>query len=119
MATRRDNLRRLISNLNKLNGELAVETVSGSIEADSNGLRLHKIAAGTVSPGTADRVIDGIDQLDFFTGQQATSNREGFVFYIKQELRADGLTMMRLPFFVWAQLITIETRSLPPVGICA
>lgn len=36
----------------------------------------------------ADRVIDGVDQLDFLTGQQAKSNREGFVYYIKQELRA-------------------------------
>jgi arylsulfatase len=42
--------------------------------------------AGAEVPG--DRVIDGIDQLDFFTGKQAASNREGFVFYIKQELRA-------------------------------
>lgn len=35
-----------------------------------------------------DRPIDGIDQLDFFTGRQAGSAREGFVYYIKQELRA-------------------------------
>ena len=36
----------------------------------------------------ADRPIDGVDQLDFFTGKQEKSNREGFVFYIKNELRA-------------------------------
>jgi arylsulfatase len=35
-----------------------------------------------------DRPIDGVDQLDFFLGKQAKSNREGFVYYIKQELRA-------------------------------
>jgi len=35
-----------------------------------------------------DRPIDGVDQLDFFLGRQDKSNREGFVFYIKQELRA-------------------------------
>lgn len=35
-----------------------------------------------------DRPIDGIDQLDFFTGKRETSAREGFVYYIKQELRA-------------------------------
>lgn len=35
-----------------------------------------------------DRPIDGVDQLDFFLGKQDKSNREGFVFYIKQELRA-------------------------------
>jgi arylsulfatase len=36
----------------------------------------------------ADRVIDGIDQLDFFLGRQSRSNREGFVYYIKNEMRA-------------------------------
>ena len=36
----------------------------------------------------ADRVIDGVDQFDFLTGLQPKSNREGFVYYIKQELRA-------------------------------
>lgn len=35
-----------------------------------------------------DRPIDGVDQLDFFLGKQEKSNREGFVFYIKQDLRA-------------------------------
>jgi arylsulfatase len=35
-----------------------------------------------------DRPIDGIDQLDFFTGKQEKSNREGFVFTIKNEVRA-------------------------------
>jgi arylsulfatase len=34
-----------------------------------------------------DRPIDGIDQLDFFLGKSA-SKREGFCYYIKQELRA-------------------------------
>ena len=42
--------------------------------------------AGAPVPG--DRPIDGIDQLDFFLGKQERSNREGFVFYIKNELRA-------------------------------
>jgi arylsulfatase len=35
-----------------------------------------------------DRPIDGVDQLDFFLGKQEKSNREGFVFYIKNEVRA-------------------------------
>ena len=41
---------------------------------------------GAQVPG--DRPIDGVDQLDFFLGRQPRSNREGFVYYIKQELRA-------------------------------
>jgi arylsulfatase A-like enzyme len=35
-----------------------------------------------------DRPIDGVDQLDFFLGRQQKSNREGFLYYIKNELRA-------------------------------
>lgn len=35
-----------------------------------------------------DRPIDGVDQSEFFLGQQEKSNREGFLFYIKEELRA-------------------------------
>jgi arylsulfatase len=42
--------------------------------------------AGAVLP--TDRPIDGVDQLDFFQGRQPGSNRHGFVFYIKTELRA-------------------------------
>ena len=40
------------------------------------------------APLPNDRPIDGVDQLDFFAGRQEKSNREGFVFYIKNELRA-------------------------------
>ena len=36
----------------------------------------------------SDRPIDGVDQLDFFLGRQPHSNREGFVYYIKNEMRA-------------------------------
>jgi len=46
---------------------------------------IHRIIGAEVP---TDRAIDGIDQLDFFTGKQEKSNREGFVFYIKDELRA-------------------------------
>ena len=42
--------------------------------------------AGAAVP--ADRPVDGLDQLDFFTGAQTKSPREGFLFYIKNELRA-------------------------------
>ncbi len=45
---------------------------------------IHRIIGADVP---TDRAIDGVDQLDFFTGKQEKSNREGFVFYIKDELR--------------------------------
>ena len=43
-------------------------------------------AAGAEVP--ADRIIDGIDQLEFFLGEQAESNREGFPVYNGDELFA-------------------------------
>lgn len=46
---------------------------------------LARIAGATVP---ADRPVDGLDQLDFLTGRSARSAREGFLFYIKSELRA-------------------------------
>ena len=45
----------------------------------------HRIVGAEVP---TDRPIDGVDQLDFFMGKQEKSNREGFVYYIKDELRA-------------------------------
>lgn len=48
----------------------------------------------------ADRTIDGVDQLDFLLGKQARSNREGFVYYIKTELRAAKWRDWKL-HFVW------------------
>lgn len=44
-----------------------------------------RIAGATVP---SDRPIDGVDQLEFFLGKQERSNREGFVYYIKDEVRA-------------------------------
>lgn len=46
---------------------------------------IHRIIGADVP---TDRAIDGVDQLDFFMGKQEKSNREGFVFYIKDEMRA-------------------------------
>jgi arylsulfatase len=43
-------------------------------------------AGGGEAP--ADRPIDGVDQLDWWTGKADKSAREGFLFYIKSELRA-------------------------------
>jgi arylsulfatase len=47
-----------------------------------------------------DRPIDGVDQLDFFLGRQEKSNREGFVFYIKNEMRAAKWRHWKV-HFIW------------------
>ncbi|ODN79327.1 hypothetical protein L202_03335 [Cryptococcus amylolentus CBS 6039] len=46
-----------------------------------------------------DRLYDGVDQLAFFTQKQACSNREGFLFYIKSELRAIKWRHYKLHFY--------------------
>jgi len=47
-----------------------------------------------------DRPIDGVNQLDFFFGKQNQSNREGFVYYIKKEMRAIKWKDWKI-HFVW------------------
>ncbi len=46
-----------------------------------------------------DRPIDGIDQTDFFTGASPKSLREGFLFYIKGDLRAVKWRDWKLHFY--------------------
>jgi arylsulfatase len=40
--------------------------------------------AGYKAP--SDRIIDGVDQLDFFLGRQDKSNREGFIVYNNDDI---------------------------------
>ena len=71
-------------------GELSLitESVSLSIEIVhiSDLLPTFSTVAGYEIP--SDRIIDGKDQLDFFTGKQEKSNREGFPVYNGDELFA-------------------------------
>ncbi len=54
--------------------------------------------AGVAMPD--DRPIDGVDQLDFLTRATERSAREGFVYYIKTELRAAKWRDWKM-HFVW------------------
>jgi arylsulfatase len=47
-----------------------------------------------------DRIIDGVDQSEFLLGKQEKSNREGFVYFIKTELRAAKWRDWKM-HFVW------------------
>jgi arylsulfatase len=47
-----------------------------------------------------DRIIDGLDQSQFLLGKQEKSNREGFVYFIKTELRAAKWRDWKM-HFVW------------------
>jgi arylsulfatase len=53
-------------------------------EVDTFTTLIH--AAGADTP--PDRPIDGVDQMDFFLGQQDRSNREGFPAYVADRLQA-------------------------------
>ena len=57
------------------------------------------LAAAAGAPLPQDRPIDGIDQLPFWLGQQPHSLREGFPFYIKNELRAVKWRDWKLHFY--------------------
>jgi arylsulfatase A-like enzyme len=54
-------------------------------------------AGGADIPG--DRPIDGVDQLPFLLGKQQKSAREGFLFFIKNELRAVKWRDWKLHFY--------------------
>ena len=58
---------------------------------------LVRIAGGAVP---TDRPMDGIDQLEFLLGQTEKSKREGFVYYIKSEMRAAKWRDWKM-HFVW------------------
>ncbi len=66
--------------------------------------------AGTEVP--KDRVIDGVDQLDFFLGKQENSNREGFPAYV-----ADGLSAVKWRnwkvHFIWQVNMYDPPQKLP------
>jgi arylsulfatase len=67
-------------------GRIAAGRVSNEIVHVTDLYATLARVAGARLP--ADRPIDGVDQLEFFLGKRKNSGREGFVYYIKQELRA-------------------------------
>jgi len=71
----------------------------------------HTIARLVQATMPRDRAIDGIDQTDFFLGKQAKSNREGFCYYIKSELRAAKWRDWKM-HFVWEPEPNEGTRHL-------
>ena len=67
-------------------GRIAAGRVTNEIVHVADLFTTLAAAGGAALP--TDRPIDGTDQLDFLLGVREKSNREGFVYYIKQELRA-------------------------------
>ncbi len=77
-------------------GKVAAEQTSDDIVHVTDLYSTLIAAAGATLP--VDRPIDGINQLSWWTGEVAHSAREGFVFYIKTELRAAKWRHWKLHF---------------------
>jgi arylsulfatase A-like enzyme len=58
------------------------------------------LARAANAPLPGDRPLDAVDQLDFFLGREPKSKREGFVYYIKNEVRAIKWRNWKM-HFVW------------------
>lgn len=58
-----------------------------------------------------DRPVDGVDQLDFFFGNQEKSSRDGFVYYIKEEMRAIKWKDWKM-HFIWEPEVYDGPRKL-------
>jgi arylsulfatase len=77
-------------------GRVAAGRVSDDIVHVTDLFSTLAAAGGGVLP--ADRPIDGMDQLGWWTGAVERSAREGFLFYIKSELRAAKWRHWKLHF---------------------
>lgn len=78
-------------------GRIAPGRVSNEIVHVTDLFTTIAALAGATVP--ADRPIDGIDQLAFLLGRQQRSAREGFLFFIKNELRAAKWRDWKLHFY--------------------
>jgi arylsulfatase len=70
------------------------------------------LAAAANAPIPTDRVIDGVNQLDFFTGKQPTSNRESFPIFVRGKLYAEKWRDWKMHYIWWPEQ---DTR--PVVGV--
>lgn len=60
-----------------------------------------------------DRAVDGVDQMDFFSGRQPRSNREGFPAYVSDRLSAVKWRNWKLQFFLQDNMFD------PPLALSA
>ena len=78
-------------------GRIAAGRVSNEIVHVTDLFSTLAAVAGATLP--TDRPIDGVDQSSFLFGQQDKSSREGFPFFIKNELRAVKWRDWKLHFY--------------------
>jgi len=95
-------------------GKIEAGRVSNEIVHVTDILPTFARVAGYDVP--VDRKIDGIDQLDFFLGDQETSNREGFPIYLGDTLSAYKWRDWKVHFHYLDNMFgTIEAQNFPRV----
>jgi arylsulfatase len=91
-------------------GKVPPGRVSNEIVHEADTFTTFARLAGAALP--TDRMIDGVDQTDFFLGKQETSNREGFPIYVGDTLYAVKWRNWKL-HFVWQEYKYDAAQRLP------
>jgi arylsulfatase len=91
-------------------GRVPAERVSNEIVHEVDLFTTLARIAGAQPP--QDRIIDGVDQSDFFFGKQEKSNREGFPCYVGDVLHAVKWRHWKV-HFVWQEYMFDSPQPLP------
>jgi arylsulfatase len=91
-------------------GQVPVGRTSNEIVHEVDTFTTLARVAGAELP--KDRIIDGVDQSDFFIGKQEKSNREGFPCYVADTLHAVKWRHWKV-HFVWQEYMFDPPQRLP------
>jgi arylsulfatase len=91
-------------------GKFPADRVSNEIVHEVDTFTTLAHLAGAALP--QDRIIDGVDQTDFFLGKQEKSNREGFPCYVGDTLYAVKWRNWKM-HFVWQEHKFDPAQQLP------
>jgi arylsulfatase len=91
-------------------GQIPAGRVSNEIVHQVDTFTTLARMAGAAVPG--DRIVDGVDQTDFFLGRQEKSNREGFPCYVADTIHAVKWRHWK-GHFVWQEYKYDPPQRLP------
>jgi arylsulfatase A-like enzyme len=91
-------------------GKIPADRVSNEIVHQVDTFTTLAHLAGAAMP--QDRIIDGVDQTEFFLGRQEKSNREGFACYVGDTLYAVKWRHWKM-HFVWQEHKFDSAEHLP------
>lgn len=93
-------------------GEILQGHVSNDIMHVTDWFTTLLRAAGLAPP--ADRVIDGLDQLDWLTGRQPASARDGYIYWMGQEMYGAKWRNFKLVFVAQKYMTDTPSRLATP-----